>query len=62
MLKDYLRKNNITWQEFADKAAISRQTVYNIMMGKITPRGSTIKKIYEATNGKVIIDVLNYGE
>ena len=59
-LKEYLKKNNLTWDAFADRASISRQTIYNIMYDKHTPTGGTLNKIIAATNGNVKAeDMLN---
>ena len=49
----YLRKNNMTLKDFAEKAACSRQTIWKLKKGlRITP--DLAYKILNLTGGEVI--------
>lgn len=52
-LETFIKKNNLTWEAFADMAGITRQTVYNLMRRHNKPRFDTIEKIDKATKGEV---------
>ncbi len=52
-LKHYLKKERITWEQFADRANLSRQTIYNVMRGSHKTSSKTISKIIKASNGEV---------
>lgn len=51
-LKKWLNNNGLTYQQFADKIGIHRQTIVNLMAGKDI-RLSVAAKIQDATLGVV---------
>jgi transcriptional regulator with XRE-family HTH domain len=59
-LRDYLEKEKITVQDFADKCGITRITIYNILNKTHPPRKSSVKLIALATDGKVTLEDLIY--
>jgi transcriptional regulator with XRE-family HTH domain len=60
-LNDYIKKNRLTWEQFADMCGVSRQTIYHALTNKsITLK--TIRKIETASNGKVTAKDFTYEE
>lgn len=57
-LSVFIKKSGFTWQEFADKAAVSRQTIWLLMNKKHTPRVQTIDRINKASDGQVTLEDL----
>ena len=52
-LHKYLRMNKIRQVDFAKEVGITQKTLYMLMMGKMDPRLSLIRKIEIATNNEV---------
>ncbi len=57
-LAKFIKENGLTWGQFADMAAISRQTVWLLMNKNHTPTIKTIDKIAKATKGNVVLEDL----
>lgn len=55
-LKDYLYKNNITIEDFANTIGINRTSLWRIMSGKFNPSYELMMKIYKKTNKCVGLD------
>ncbi|MCK6513310.1 helix-turn-helix domain-containing protein [Myxococcota bacterium] len=54
-LKDYLKKNQITLQQFADKLGVSCSTVGHYVAGRRTPSIAMARRIEQATNFDVLM-------
>jgi transcriptional regulator with XRE-family HTH domain len=55
-LRAYLKKHNLTYQEFADLIGVRKMTVWHWATDgphRKTPRPKHLKRIIEATKGKV---------
>lgn len=52
-LKEYLKSNHLTPDEFAKIIGLSRGGVLKWMTGERFPRPVVLQKIYEVTNGEV---------
>lgn len=52
-LQQYLEKNGISCQEFADEMGLRKNTLYNWLSGKSIPLKIYRDMIEEATNGNV---------
>jgi DNA-binding XRE family transcriptional regulator len=52
-LQAYLKRHKLTLQEFADKSGISLATVWRYVNEKYTPSLKAIRKIRNATDGRV---------
>lgn len=56
-IKEYLFYYKVTQSEFADIVGVSRRTVVNLIHGKKKSiRSDVMRKIHEATNGKVTFE------
>ena len=55
-LDSYLIKNDIPVEQFAKKIGVHRTTVYRFMNGGTFPRAETLRRIRDATGGKVVAD------
>ena len=51
-LKDYIEKNGLSVQKFADSIGVDRTTVLRYFYGR-KPNEDTMLKIYKITNGKI---------
>ena len=49
----YLEKNAIPVEKFADKIGVHRTSIYRFMKGLAFPRPATLRRIKEATGGRV---------
>ncbi len=56
-LSEYLQERGITKREFAKRAGINTQTLYNILWGR-EPRLSIACKIIKASEGKISFEEL----
>ena len=56
-LGEYIEKTGISAYRFAELSGVHFTNIYRYLKGR-TPRGDNLKKILEATNGKVTIDEL----
>lgn len=60
----YLEKHDIPVEKFADKIGVHRTSIYRFMKGLAFPRPATIRRIREATGGRVtsedFVDVAPY--
>ena len=52
-LADYLEKNALSRQEFADRIGVSTETIRLYLAGERTPRRKQMTAITEQTGGKV---------
>lgn len=53
LLKEYLKSNNISKEDFALNMGVSYASVSSWTYGDRFPRPLALKKIYEHTNGQV---------
>ena len=54
-LKDFMKERSLTERQFSSILGISQQHLNFIIRGKSTPSIELIRRIIEATNGKVTI-------
>jgi transcriptional regulator with XRE-family HTH domain len=52
-LERYLKRKKISPEQFADRIGVHSTTVYRFLSGLAFPKTSNLKKISEATEGKV---------
>lgn len=52
-LEEYLSKNHLTHEAFSQKVDVSRVQITKIINGHVSPSAKLMKKIKQATNGKV---------
>ena len=52
-LKKYLKLNNISRREFAEKIGVSHSTIVNWCLGRTLPHADWIEKIFKASKKKV---------
>lgn len=57
-LSKFLKKSGLTWEQFADKAGVSRQTIYHLMQKKHNSTLKTIDKVIKASNNEITIEDL----
>jgi len=57
-LVDYLKKEGITHERFAEMVGVSRAYITTIISGRRTPSPALIKKVQKITNNKVGLDDL----
>lgn len=56
ILREYLIRKKLTYEDFAVKIGISKRTLIRLMNGQSDPTLSLAKKIVDATSGKVSYD------
>ena len=54
-LKEYLKENKITKEQFANSMGVSYGSVIKWVYGDRFPRPTALNKIHELTNGKVTV-------
>lgn len=52
-LKEYLSENNLTHENFSQQVGVSRVQITKIINKYVSPSAKVMKKIKEATDGKV---------
>jgi len=52
-LKDYLKLEEISYDDFATTIEVSSRSVYRYINGEVIPLPDALEKIYFATNGSV---------
>jgi len=52
-LADYLKKNDLTHENFSKKVGVTRPVITQILGGKRNPSLKLVKRIEEETNGEV---------
>ena len=53
MLSDYLRENNLTLAEFAERVSVVHTTVMRWANGTLFPSAAAMRRIHAATDGQV---------
>ena len=56
-LEDYLKKNNLTHDDFSRKVGVTRPLITQIIGGR-NPSTALVKRIEEITNGEVTLNDL----